>query len=295
MGELRPQAGAAMACLLTLLIQPLSARAVGLNIGYGQCNESIGFETVSRAVVLPQLPADFAARFGFGGFGAPPAANEAQLIARTMRCEQATQGAEQLGPLVTTQVGVITARTDAQQLAGHAANGIDNWQLGYSTSSQQLDALLNGIGVASHWDPSLSFVQDPASGVFATQDSSLFATAGDHPPPSFAYPGGFIAHWWSAGSGGLFRSRQTIETIAFRFGGAMQLTPVAGTPLAAILGVNPVSMDIPLGGEFASGPVSIEPVPAPLPLVALPMALAWSRRLRRRRRSGLPSGTGCKR
>jgi len=39
----------------------------------------------------------------------------------------------------------------------------------------------------------------------------------------------------------------------------MDLSPAAGTSLAAILATDPVRMDIPLGGELLSGPMQMEP------------------------------------
>jgi hypothetical protein len=46
---------------------------------------AIGIHTLPRSDGLAQHSADFSARFGFGGFGSAPGADQAQLIARTMR------------------------------------------------------------------------------------------------------------------------------------------------------------------------------------------------------------------
>jgi hypothetical protein len=260
------------------LVESSSTRAATV-INFEQCVESIGIQPVARTAVLPLLPSDFSTRFGFGGFGAAPAPDQAQLITRTMHCAVANAGATQLGPLTTSQYGVITARTDAQQLAGSAFNGIDNWQLATTTSSSPLASLLNDAGVVTSTAPGLSYSQD-SLGAFATTNSPLFTTTGRHDPPSMVFPGGFIAHWWSDGPNGEQRSRQVIPSIVFRFSGAMTLTPSPGTSLATILSTNPVPIQVPLGGEFLSGPVEIAAVPGPLPWFAAPLAMVWSRRLR---------------
>ena len=262
------------------LFTPEQAQAALLTINYQDCTESIGIHTVPRSDVMAQLPTDFSTRFGFGGFGSAPGADQAQLIARTMRCAIATVAGSQLGPLTTSHYGVITARTDAQVLAGSPFNGIDNWQLGYTTSSSTLAALLNTAGMVTLDAPGLTFTQDDSSGSFATTNSPLFTTSGSHLPPGLPYPGGFIAHWWGDGPKGEVRSRQVIPEIAFRFNGAVTLTPAPGTLLETILQAKPVAMDVPLGGAFVYGPTEIESVPAPLPLLAAPILLGWTRRLR---------------
>jgi hypothetical protein len=102
-----------------------------------------------------------------------------------MRCAIATVAGSQLGPLTTSHYGVITARTDAQVLAGSPFNGIDNWQLGYTTSSSTLAALLNTAGMVTLDAPGLTFTQEDSSGSFATTNSPLFTTSGSHLPPGF--------------------------------------------------------------------------------------------------------------
>ncbi|MFM7753302.1 MAG: hypothetical protein ACKO58_02765 [Cyanobium sp.] len=285
----------AILCLFT----PERAQASLLTINVQDCRESIGIHTVPRSDVMAHLPTDFSTRFGFGGFGSAPGADQAQLIARTMRCAIATVAGSQLGPLTTSHYGVITARTDAQVLAGSPLNGIDNWQLGYTTSSSTLAALLNNAGMVALEAPALTFTYDDPSGSFASTNSPLFTTSGNHLPPDVPYPGGFIAHWWGDGPKGEVLSRQVIPEIAFRFTGAVTLTPAPGTLLETILQAQPVAMDVPLGGAFAYGLTQIESVPAPLPLLAAPMLLGWSRRLRASCRAPTnphplrPMGLGC--
>lgn len=262
------------------LFAPGHAQTDLFTIHYQDCTESIGIHTVPRSDVLAYLPTDFSARFGFGGFGSAPGADQAQLIARTMHCATATVAGNQLGPLTSSHYGVITARTDAQILAGSPFNGIDNWQLGYTTSPSTLAALLNTAGVVTLHAPGLTFLQDDSSGSFATTNSPLFTTSGSHLPPGLPYPGGFIAHWWGDGPKGEVRSRQVVPEIAFRFNGAVTLTPAPGTLLETILQAKPVDMDVPLGGAFVHGPTEIESVPAPPPLLGAPILLSWTSRLR---------------
>ena len=92
------------------LFTPEQAQAALLTINYQDCTESIGIHTVPRSDVMVHLPTDFSTRFGFGGFGSAPGADQAQLIARTMRCAIATVAGNQLGPLTTSHYGVKIGR-----------------------------------------------------------------------------------------------------------------------------------------------------------------------------------------
>ncbi|MEB3304723.1 MAG: hypothetical protein VKL58_00760, partial [Cyanobacteriota bacterium] len=143
-----------------------------------------------------------------------------------------------------------------------------------------LASLLNTAGVVTLYAPGLTFTQDDSSGSFATTNSPLFTTSGNHLPPGLPYPGGFIAQWWGDGPKGEVRSRQVIPEIAFRFTGAVTLTPAPGTILETILQAKTVAMDVPLGGAFVYGPTQIESVPAPVPFLAAPILWGWTRRLR---------------
>jgi hypothetical protein len=75
-----------------------------------------------------------------------------------------------------------------------------------------------------------------------------------------------------------------IQAIDFRFGGGITITAGSSGPLLALLGPAPLAVQVPLGGSFADGPVtlSLAAAPGPIPIAGAAAALAWSRRLRRR-------------
>ncbi len=273
-------------CLIvaSLIGSARQARAAAdLQIGYsGACHESIGVTTVARSAVLTLLPADYGARYGFGGFGATPGPTEAQIIIRSVACGQASLGGMALGPVVNSQIGVITARRDAEDFDAMAGNGIDNFQLEFATTSAEIAAAMGAFGMPATLDTDLSLV---FSGDNVSNDSSpLFTATGSHAGPPVAWPGGFIADWWSPNAAGDIRSRQVIQAIDFRFGGGITVTAGSSGPLLALLGSDPVVVQVPLGGNFADGPVtlSVAAAPGPIPIAGAAAALAWSRRLRRR-------------
>jgi hypothetical protein len=257
--------------------------AANLQIGYsGGCHESIGVTTVDRSAVMAFLPADYGARYGFGGFGSTPGPTEAQIIIRSVACGNASLDSMALGPVVNSQIGVISARRDAEDFDAIAGNGIDNFQLDFATSSPEIAAAMIAFGMPATLDVDLSLV---FSGDNVSNDSSpLFTATGSHAGPSVAWPGGFIAHWWSPNAAGDIRSRQVIQAIDFRFDGGITITAGSSGPLLALLGPDPVVVQVPLGGSFADGPVtlSVPAAPGPIPIAGAAAALAWSRRLRRR-------------
>jgi hypothetical protein len=259
--------------------------ATDLQIGYsGGCHESIGVTTVARSSVLALLPADYGARYGFGGFGSTPGPSEAQIIIRSVACGNASLGSLALGSVVNSQIGVITARRDAEDFDAIPDNGIDNFQLEFATSSAEIAAAMGAFGMPATLDTDLSLV---FSGDNVNNDSSpLFTATGSHAGTPVAWPGGFIAHWWSPNATGDIRSRQVIQAIDFRFGGGLTISAGSSGPLLGLLGAAPVQVQVPLGGSFADGPVtlSIPAAPGPLPFAGAAAALAWSRRLRRRLR-----------
>lgn len=260
------------------------ARAAGnLQIGYsGSCHESIGVTTVDRSALMPLLPADYGARYGFGGFGSTPGPTEAQIIIRSVACGNASLGSITLGPVVNSQIGVITARSDAEDFDAIAGNGIDNFQLDFATSSPAIAAAMGALGIAATFDADLSLV---FSGDNVSNDSSpLFTATGSHAGAPVSWPGGFIADWWSPDPSGDIRARQVISAIDFRFGGGLTITAGNSGSLKALLGAAPVVAQVPLGGTFADGPVTISApaAPGPLPFAGAAAALAWSRRLRLR-------------
>jgi hypothetical protein len=228
------------------------------------------------------LPADYGARYGFGGFGSTPAPTEAQIIIRSVACGNASLDSMALGPVVNSQIGVISARRDAEDSDAFAGNGIDNYLLEFATSSADIAAAMGAFGVAATLDADLSLV---FSGDNVSNDSSpLFTATGSHAGPSVAWPGGFIANWWSPNAAGDIRSRQVIQAIDFRFGGGLTISAGSAGPLLALLGPDPVVVQVPLGGSFADGPVtlSVPAAPGPIPIAGAAAALTWSRRLRRR-------------
>ena len=257
--------------------------AANLQIGYsGGCHESIGVTTVARSAVMAFLPADYGARYGFGGFGSTPGPTEAQIIIRSLVCGNASLDSMSLGPVVNSQIGVISARRDAEDFDAITGNGIDNFQLDFATSSADIAAALGAFGVPATLDADLSLV---FSGDNVINDSSpLFTATGSHAGPPVAWPGGFIANWWSPNAAGDIRSRQAIQAIDFRFGGGLTISAGSAGPLLALLGPVPVAVQVPLGGSFADGPVtlSLAATPGPIPIAGAAAALAWSRRLRRR-------------
>lgn len=264
--------------------------ANSLAVDYAGCAESIGVTTVARAALASLLPSDYGARYGFGGFGSIPGSNDAQIIIRSVRCDNASLNGADLGTVINSQIGVITARSDAEDLDGVAANGIDNFQLEFATSSDQLAAAMGALGIAAIFDTDLSLTF--TGNTVSNNSSPLFTATGSHDLPTVPSPGGFIAHWWSPTSAADIQSRQVIPAIDFNFGGNLAVTPGSSGPLLALLGPGSTTMDIPLGGRFASGPVtfSVPSVPGPLPISGAAAAWAWSRRLRRRLGSR-PSGS----
>ena len=257
--------------------------AANLQIGYSEgCHESIGVTTVDRSAVMAFLPADYGARYGFGGFGSTPGPTDAQIIIRSVACGNASLDSMALGPVVNSQIGVISARRDAEDFDAIAGNGIDNFQLDFATSSPEIAAAMIAFGMPATLDVDLSLV---FSGDNVSNDSSpLFTATGSHAGPSVAWPGGFIANWWSPNAAGDIRSRQVIQAIDFRFDGGITITAGSSGPLLALLGPDPVVVQVPLGGSFADGPVtlSVPAAPGPIPIAGAAAALAWSRRLRRR-------------
>jgi hypothetical protein len=228
------------------------------------------------------LPADYGARYGFGGFASTPGPTEAQIIIRSVVCGNASLDSMALGPVVNSQIGVISARRDAEDFDAIPGNGIDNFQLDFATTSPQIAAAMGAFGVPARLDADLSLV---FSGDNVSNDSSpLFTATGSHAGPSVAWPGGFIANWWSPNAAGDIRSRQVIQAIDFRFDGGITITAGSSGPLLALLGPAPVAVQVPLGGSFADGPVtlSLAAAPGPLPIAGAAAALAWSRHLRRR-------------
>ena len=275
-------------CLIlsSLIGSVRQARAAGdLQIGYsGGCQESIGVTTVARSAVLALLPADYGARYGFGGFGSMPGPGEAQIIIRSVVCGNASLGSLALGSVLNSQIGVISARRDAEDFDAIAGNGIDNFQLEFATTSAEIAAAMGAFGMPARLDSDLSLV---FSGDNVNNDSSpLFTATGSHAGTAVAWPGGFVAHWWSPNAAGDIRSRQVIQAIDFRFGGGLTISAGSTGPLLGLLGAAPVQVQVPLGGSFADGPVtlSIPAAPGPLPFAGAAAALAWSRRLRRRLR-----------
>jgi hypothetical protein len=77
-----------------------------------------------------------------------------------------------------------------------------------------------------------------------------------------------------------------IQAIDFRFRGGLTISAGSAGPLLALLGPDPVLVQVPLGGNFADGPLtlSVPAAPGPLPIAGAAAALAWSRRLRSRLR-----------
>ena len=282
---LRPVLWGGCLILATSLIgSARQARAAGnLQIGYsGSCHESIGVTTVDRSALMPLLPAGYGARYGFGGFGSTPGPTEAQIIIRSVACGNASLGSITLGPVVNSQIGVITARSDAEDFDAIACNGIDNFQLDFATSSPAIAAAMGALGIPATFDADLSLV---FSGDNVSNDSSpLFTATGSHAGPPVSWPGGFIADWWSPDPSGDIRARQVISAIDFRFGGGLTITAGNSGSLNALLGAAPVVAQVPLGGTFADGPVTISApaAPGPLPFAGAAAALAWSRRLRLR-------------
>jgi hypothetical protein len=275
-------------CLIlsSLIGSVRQARAAGdLQIGYsGGCQESIGVTTVARSAVLALLPADYGARYGFGGFGSMPGPGEAQIIIRSVVCGNASLGSLALGSVLNSQIGVISARRDAEDFDAIAGNGIDNFQLEFATTSAEIAAAMGAYGMPARLDSDLSLV---FSGDNVNNDSSpLFTATGSHAGTAVTWPGGFMAHWWSPNAAGDIRSRQVIQAIDFRFGGGLTISAGSTGPLLSLLGAAPVQVQVPLGGSFADGPVtlSIPAAPGPLPFAGAAAALAWSRRLRRRLR-----------
>jgi len=254
-----------------------------LEIGYsGSCHESIGVTTVARSAVLALLPADYGARYGFGGFGSTPGPTEAQIIIRSVACGNASLGSITLGPVVNSQIGVITARSDAEDFDAICGNGIDNFQLDFATSSPAIAAAMGALGIPATFDADLSLV---FSGDNVSNDSSpLFTATGSHAGAPVSWQGGFIADWWSPDPSGNIRARQVISAIDFRFGGGLTITAGNSGSLNALLGAAPVVAQVPLGGTFAEGSVTISApaAPGPLPFAGAAAALAWSRRLRLR-------------
>ena len=231
---------------------------------------------------MPFLPAGYGARYGFGGFGSTPGPTEAQIIIRSVACGNASLGSITLGPVVNSQIGVITARSDAEDFDAIAGNGIDNFQLDFATSSPAIAAAMGALGIPARFDADLSLV---FSGDNVSNDSSpLFTATGSHAGPPVSWPGGFIADWWSPDPSGDIRARQVISAIDFRFGGGLTITAGNSGSLNALLGAAPVVVQVPLGGTFADGPVTISApaAPGPLPYAGAAAALAWSRRLRLR-------------
>jgi hypothetical protein len=272
--------------LASLIGSVRQARAAGdLQIGYsGGCQESIGVTTVARSAVLALLPADYGARYGFGGFGSMPGPGEAQIIIRSVACGNASLGSLALGSVVNSQIGVISARRDAEDFDAIAGNGIDNFQLEFATTSAEIATAMGAFGMPARLDTDLSLV---FSGDNVNNDSSpLFTATGSHAGTPVPWPGGFIAHWWSPNAAGDVRSRQVLQAIDFRFGGGLTISAGSTGPLLGLLGAAPVLVQVPLGGSFADGPVtlSIPAAPGPLPFAGAAAALAWSRRLRRRLR-----------
>ncbi|MFM7732406.1 MAG: hypothetical protein ACKO6F_02860 [Cyanobium sp.] len=272
--------------LASLIGSVRQARAQGdLQIGYsGGCHESIGVTTVARSAVLALLPADYGARYGFGGFGSMPGPGEAQIIIRSVVCGNASLGSLALGSVVNSQMGVISARRDAEDFDAIAGNGIDNFQLEFATTSVEIAAAMGAFGMPARLDTDLSLV---FSGDNVNNDSSpLFTATGSHAGPSVSWPGGFIAHWWGPNAAGDIRSRQVIQAIDFKFGGGLTISAGSTGPLLGLVGAAPLQAQVPLGGSFADGPVtlSIPAAPGPLPFAGAAAALAWSRSLRRRLR-----------
>ena len=272
--------------LASLIGAGRQARAAGdLQIGYsGGCHESIGVTTVARSAAMALLPSDYGIRYGFGGFGSTPGPTEAQIIIRSVACGNASLGGMALGPVVNSQIGVITARRDAEDFDAIAGNGIDNFQLDFVTSSAAIAAAMGAFGMPATFDTDLSLL---FSGDNVSNDSSpLFTATGSHAGPPVAWPGGFIADWWSPNATGDIRSRQVIQAIDFRFGGGLTISAGSSGPLLALLGADPELVQVPLGGNFAAGPVtlSVPAAPGPLPIAGAAAALAWSRRLRSRLR-----------
>ena len=137
--------------------------------------------TVARSAVLALLPADYGARYGFGGFGSMPGPGEAQIIIRSVACGNASLGSLALGSVVNSQIGVITARHDAEDFDVIAGNGIDNFQLEFATTSAEIAAAMGAFGIPAVLDSDLSLV---FSGDNVNNDSSpLFTATGSHAGP----------------------------------------------------------------------------------------------------------------
>lgn len=179
-----------LASLLVASLMGVTSQAKAANnlaVDYTGCAESIGVTTIARAALAPLLPADYGARYGYGGFGSIPGPSDAQIIIRSVTCGNTSLNGTPLGAVINSQIGVITARSDAEDLDMVAGNGIDNYQLDFATNSAQLATAMGGLGIAAVFDSDLSLI---FSGDNVSNDSSpLFTASGSHEAPTVPWPG----------------------------------------------------------------------------------------------------------
>ncbi len=237
---------------------PAHASSGSLDVDFHDCTEYIGFEWVGQDAVAGLLPDDFADVFGFGSFGPPPP-DAAQIIVRTVECDQVDVAGRDAGAVTLAQVGVVTALGDAENVDPTPFNGIDNFQLELITDSPRLASRLNRAGVRARVDPNLSMSVTPADAGFVSVDIDAhprFTSSGIQ-ADSNPYPG-FVADWWGEHGGDLVRARQVIPEISFGFFGTMTMDAGPASVLHDIFGDDTVSYDVSLLGRFPEGAQVIE-------------------------------------
>jgi hypothetical protein len=105
-------------------------------------------------------------------------------------CGNASLGSLALGSVVNSQIGVITARRDAEDFDAIPDNGIDNFQLEFATTSAEIAAAMGAFGMPATLDTDLSLV---FSGDNVNNDSSpLFTATGSHAGTPVAWPGALV-------------------------------------------------------------------------------------------------------
>ncbi len=237
---------------------PANASEGPLTVDYHDCTEYIGFEWVGQDDVTALLPDGFAEDFGFGSFGPPPP-DAAQIIVRTVHCDQVDVAGRDAGAVTLAQIGIVTALGDAENVDPTPFNGIDNYQLELITDSALLASRLNRAGVQATVTPNLSMTVEPAASGFVSVDIDAdprFTSSGIQADAN-PYPG-FVADWWGEHGGELVRARQIIPEISFGFFGTMTMDAGPASVLHDIFGDDTVSYDVSLLGRFPEGPQVIE-------------------------------------
>jgi hypothetical protein len=170
--------------------------------------------------------------------------------------------------VTTSQVGVITAVTDADDTDTDPQNGIDNYTLFFVTDSREFDRALSGAGVKIDRDRrmSLAIDRDPASAT-ATVTASVhrqprYDLAGTQSDATVPF-GTFVADWWSDRGNDRIRIRTTFPDITFGFGGeetaAVTLTTGNGSRLARLADTDQIVFDTSLRGSFPRATLVVEP------------------------------------